>query len=359
MTQPILYVAVTNHGFGHATRTAAMVATLQQQCPDLVIILATTAPRWLLDSYISAPFIHRPRAYDVGVLQRDSLTMDKPATLEKLQEIQKNERSIIASEVNFIRQNRVGLVLADIPPLATAIAHAADLPCWMMSNFGWDFIYRAWGDAFRDSTDWISHHFNQCDRLLRLPFHEPMSAFPVIEDVGLTGGAPRYSVAALRSQFGLSTPPERTVLLTFGGLGLAQIPYHNLQKFPDWQFITFDRQAPALPNLLTVQDHHYRPVDFMPLCGQIVSKPGYGTFSEACRLGVPIISLTRDDFAEAEVLLRGIQAHAQHKIVAAADFFDSSWQFLLDPFNAPSDPNPLPMDGNEAIAQTIADYFGY
>lgn len=357
MPQPILYVAITDHGFGHATRTAAIVARIQQLCPEMLLVLVTTAPRWLLDSYIEGDFIHRPRALDVGVVQTDSLTMDKAATLEKLQRIRAQERSLIAGEVNFIKQNRVGLVLADIPPIAAKIARAAGVTCWMASNFGWDFVYRPWGGAFEEISDWIGDCFRQCDRLFRLPFHEPMSAFPVIEDVGLTGGTPRYSVEELRSDFNLTAPSDRTALLTFGGLGLAQIPYHNLQQFPEWQFISFDRDAPDLPNLLRITDRHYRPVDLMPLCSRVISKPGYGTFAEACRLGVPIISITRDDFAEAQALLTGIQVHAHHRILPPAEFFEGDWQFLLEPLHPPTQSSPLSLDGNDTIAHAVTDYF--
>jgi hypothetical protein len=356
MPQPILYVAVTNHGFGHATRTAALVAEIQRLDPEILVILVTTAPRWLLESYISGNFIYRPRAFDVGVLQSDSLTMDKPATLEKLRHIRDQSRSLIASEVNFIRQNRVDLVLADIPPLATAIAHTADLPCWMVSNFGWDFIYRDWGGEFTEIADWISGCFSQCDRLFRLPFHEPMSAFPNITDVGLTGGSPRQDLELLRQEYRLTRPPEQTAMLTFGGLGLAQIPYQNLARFPDWQFITFDRQAPDLPNLVKIANPLYRPVDFMPLCGQVVSKPGFSTFAEACRLGVPIISLTRTDFAESVLLLEGIQDHAEHRILSPEEFFEGTWDFLSQPLQSPRSPQPLALDGNEAIARTVVEY---
>ena len=110
MERPIIYIAITNHGFGHATRTAAVAATIQELCPEALLIMVTTAPRWLLECYIKGDFIHRPRAYDLGVIQADSLKMDKKATLEKLLEIKKNHRSIIASEVDFIRQYRVSLI---------------------------------------------------------------------------------------------------------------------------------------------------------------------------------------------------------------------------------------------------------
>jgi hypothetical protein len=356
MERPILYVAITNHGFGHATRTASVVATIQKLCPEVLIIMATTAPRWLLECYIEGDFIHRPRAFDLGVVQSDSLTMDKVATREKLLEIQKQQNSLIASEVNFLRQNRVNLILADIPFLAPLFGKAANIPCWMMSNFGWDLIYRDWGGEFIAIADWISECYAQCSRLFRLPFHESMDAFSNITDVGLTGGDPRYSAADIRATWGITAPQEKTILLTFGGLGLQQIPYHNLQHFPDWQFIVFDQSAPDLPNLVKINNRQYRPVDFMPICGRVVSKPGYGTFSEAAKLDIPLVTIPRDDFAEAAFLLEGIINHHQHQIITPTEFFQGSWDFLHQAPQAPKLSQPLAKDGNEAIAQAVVEY---
>lgn len=360
--RPVLYLAITNHGFGHAVRAASVAAAVQELNPEILLILVTTAPRWLLESYILGEFIHRPRAFDVGVVQSDSLNMDKAATLEKLQQIRAQQKAIIASEVNFIRQNQVGLILADIPPLAAPIAKAAGIPGWMMSNFGWDFIYRDWGGEFIEIADWIGECFRQCDRLFQLPFHEPMSAFPVVTQTGLTGGKPRYSDDEIRKIWHIQTPREKTILLTFGGLGLEQIPYQNLQYFPDWQFITFDRQAPDAPNLLKVQPfneqtQHIRPVDFMPICGRVVSKPGYSTFAECIRVGVPLVSLSREGFAESPILLEALQDYAEHQILSPDDFFGGNWDFLNQPLQPPRKSESVDKNGTEAIAEAIVDYF--
>ncbi|NJS12467.1 MAG: glycosyl transferase [Microcoleus sp. CSU_2_2] len=364
MSRPTLYIAITNHGFGHAVRASSVAAKIQELNPEILLILTTTAPRWLLESYITGDFIHRPRALDVGVVQADSLNMDLDLTLEKLREIKTQQNSLIASEVNFIKQNRVDLVLADIPPLAAPIAKAAGVPCWMMSNFGWDFIYRDWGGDFVEIADWIGECFGKCDRLFRLPLHEPMSAFPNIEDVGLTGGTPRYSEDKIREAFGIEKPLETTALMTFGGLGLEEIPYQNLQEFPEWQFITFDEAAPDCPNLIKVKNQEFaksfpilpRPVDLMPVCGRLISKPGYSTFAEALRLEMPVVSIMREGFAESAVLLEGIQNYAEHQIVTATDFFQGDWEFLRKPLNPPRLSDKLDKYGTEAIAKAILDF---
>jgi hypothetical protein len=357
MSRSILYVAITSHGFGHAVRAASVIAWLQKLNPDILPILVTTAPRWLLESYLTGNFIYRPRAFDVGVIQSDSIQMDKVATLEKIQQIRSQQQAIIKSEVEFIQQNKVGLILADIPPLAASIAKAAGIPCWMLGNFGWDFIYRPWGGEYESVADWIAECYGQCDRLFRLPLYEPMSAFPHITDVGLTGGIPHDTRDELRQKFGLQQPSARTILLTFGGLGLQQIPYQNLDRFPDWQFISFDRQAPSLPNLIKIAEDRYRPVDFLPVCGRVISKPGYSTFAEALRQNTPIVSLTRDDFAEAPILLDGIQKYSRHQIITPDEFYGDDWDFLHQEPDRPKTAGILEKNGSETIAQSIVDYF--
>lgn len=348
-----VYVAITAHGFGHATRTAALINQLLAIDADILPIFATTAPRWLIEKYVHHHFLYRPRALDVGVVQSDSLTMDLPATDRKLVELRAQADAIVRAEADFIRLNRVRLVFADMPPLACAIAKAADVPCWMAGNFGWDFIYRAFGDAFAAHADWIADLYGQCERLFRLPFHEAMAAFPCREDVGLTGGDAALSAEDLRQQLGLDRD-RPTVLLTFGGLGVDALPYENLAAYPDWQFVTLDRDVPELPNLTRLDGQQWRPVDVMPACTQVAIKPGYGTISEALKVGVPLRCLTRTGFAEAPILLDGIRQYARHQILSQAQVFDRAWDWLDEPLSAPLSDEPLAKDGNQVIAEAIA-----
>jgi hypothetical protein len=357
MSNFTVYIAITDHGFGHAARTASIAGQLQKLLPTVKLILVTTAPKWLLECYIDGDFIYRQRGFDVGVVQADSLKMDLDATRSKWQKIIDNKSEIIAEEVAFCREQQVDLVFADAPPLAVLIAKQLGVPCWMSGNFGWDFIYRDWGGEFTAIADWISDCYGQCDRLFRVPLHESMSRFPVIEDVGLTGGDPKYSLDVLREKFSLIQPKERTILLTFGGLSLDAIPYQNIDRFPDYQFITLDRQAPDLPNLVKALDLAVRPVDFMPLCDRVVSKPGYSTYAEALKLQIPIVSLTRSGFAEAEIILNGMQDYGHHQIINPDDFFGTDWEFLNSSLQPPRLTTKIKTDGNLTIANSIVAYF--
>jgi UDP:flavonoid glycosyltransferase YjiC (YdhE family) len=353
-----IYFAITDHGFGHAARTAAIAETIRQNIPELKIIVATTAPEWLIAAYIRGDFVYRRRSFDVGVVQIDSLQMDLPATRERWQSIFDTETETIATEAAFLRENKVDLVFADIPPLAVKIASAAGIPCWAASNFAWDFIYRDWGGEYAKLADRLSTYYSECDRLFRLPFSESLDRFPHREDVGLTGGNPRYSQDELWQSFGWQDNRDRTILLTFGGLNLAAIPYETLSQFPDDRFITFDRDAPDnLPNLVKIIDRSYRPVDFMPYCDLVVSKPGYTTYAEATIVGTPVATLTRSGFAESAIILNAMCDCHSHQIVDNSAFFAGNWDFLREVPQPPRRSAIVAKDGNSTISRSVREYF--
>ncbi len=357
MSRPVLYIAITNHGFGHAVRMASVAKQIQKLNPDILLVIVTTAPRWLIESYLEGDFIYRLQSFDVGVIQSDSIQMDVAGTLRKMEDYRAKEQEIVAREVEYIQINRISLMLADIPAMTTKIAAEAGIPCWMMGNFGWDFIYQPWQDEFGSIIDWLREGYSKCNRLFRLPFAEPMSCFPHQEDVGLTGGVPRYKEDELRAKYDLTTPKEKTILLTFGGLGLNAIPYQNLTDFSDWQFITFDKNAPDMPNLLKITDNIQRPVDFLPITGKVLCKPGFSTFAECMRLDVPMISVTREGFNESQILLNDLRKYSYHRIVNRQDFYETDWDFLKQDLLPPTTNEKLDKYGGEYIANEVANYF--
>ncbi|MEL7223543.1 MAG: hypothetical protein AAGL17_01480 [Cyanobacteria bacterium J06576_12] len=155
---------------------------------------------------------------------------------------------------------------------------------------------------------------------------------------------------------GKALPKEdRTVLLTFGGLGLSAIPYKALRQFPDWHFVTFDRNAPTLPNLYRVDDPAMRPVDWMLVCDRVFSKPGYSTFAEACLLDKGVITITREGFAEAEILINGIQDYAPHRIIEAQTFFDGDWSFMVEDLQPPKKTEKLDKGGKATVAKAVVE----
>jgi len=96
-------------------------------------------------------FYLSPACAGCGVVQADSLKMDishagKAATNSYSAAIAR------CREVNFIRQNR-GVNPGRYSSPCSRDCQISGHSCWMSSNFGWDFIYRAWGGEFIEFAD--------------------------------------------------------------------------------------------------------------------------------------------------------------------------------------------------------------
>ncbi len=72
---------ISGHGFGHASRQVEIINAFAARCPDVAVLVRSTAARWLLERTIKVPFDLVAQPTDTGVIQIDSLHLDAAATI--------------------------------------------------------------------------------------------------------------------------------------------------------------------------------------------------------------------------------------------------------------------------------------
>ena len=364
MQNPKVYAVISSHGFGHAARTAHMLSILQKQNPQVDLILNTSVPRNFFERILREPFEIRNNPLDFGIIQSDGITIDLSSTSRRLRELIRNQENIISEEVSFIRSRKISFIFGDIPFLVPDIAKRSGTPFVLMGNFGWDFIYSYYGGEFSEFSRWVGDCYSKTDLLLRLPFHEEMSAFPRIHDCNLVGGYPRYSAEYVKEKLNINGEEGDILLITFGGMGLNQIPFQILKRFngADGKKITFliyENIPPKysdVKNIRSVGGHSFNPVDIMQICSGAITKPGYGMLSEALRVNCPLYVLDRKNFRETPILISSLKKYFIHSILSEEDFFHSEWNFLDEKMKEPLVPGISFSDGNEEVVQIISAF---
>ena len=331
----LIYACVSGHGFGHGSRVAAVLTALHQQRPSWRLVLSTPlAPAFLQLAFGSVPFEQRPCRWDVGVIQADALGADGEATLAALNHLGQQLPDQLETEIGWLRAQREPvLVLGDVAPAAAALASRLGAPLVWMANFGWDAIYRPMGGAFSIWADRALAAYRQGDALIRCPFSLPMTWGVPATDVGLTPGRARHAPVQLRRRLRLEAAREHTVLVGFGGLGLALAP-QLLQQWPNHHFLVSDAALAAATNA-TLIPPDLRPLELMPLCSRILTKPGYSTFCEALAAGIGVHLVRRAGFAEAPVLEQALQRHGWHRLLSREQLEQGAWE-LDQPLHPPS-----------------------
>jgi len=235
---------------------AAVLGAAAARVPDLRLSLISTAPEWLFRLNLGVPFAFRSRALDVGVIQEDSIRLDARATLDAYARVLKGQAAAVEEEAAFLRRAGVELVVADIPPAAFPVARRLGVPSVGISNFSWDWIYAAYVRDLPERAslvEAIRAAYGEADLFLRLPFHGPCDAFPVVRDIPMVARRSHYSRAEVRRRLGLSE--ERpTVLLSFGGFDIRGIDFGQVARldaasakpriYPYWHQAQFAERNP-------------------------------------------------------------------------------------------------------------------
>jgi L-arabinokinase len=363
----VLAVYVTGHGFGHSTRTAEVLRAVRELDPSLPIVVSTKAPLHLFEEAVAPPLRLRRLECDVGLVQRDALTIDEAATAVRWTEFARVLPERVNAEADFLRSARARVVLGDVPPLAFTAAAEAGVPSVALANFSWDWIYRHYASrhpALGEAAEACAKAYARCSRLLRLPFAGDLTAFPEIEDIPLVARRPRVSRIDARRR--LSLPSGPLVLLSFGGLGLPGLGVEGLggPSGPHffWVGETPSASPPsALPDNVTFVPRarlaatHLGYEDVVGAADAVVTKPGYGIVSDAIGAGTAIVYTERGDFPEYPILVEGMKRYVPCAYVSNEDLLAGRLREPIDTVLRAPMPEPPPLDGAARAASRLLE----
>jgi hypothetical protein len=358
MTHVAAYI--TGHGFGHATRMAAVIGALAERLPDLSVSLVSTAPEWLFRLNLSVPFRLRSRALDVGVIQRDCIRLDSPATLAAYARVQARQDALIEEEAAVLRREAIDLVVADIPPAAFPIARRAGIPAVGIGNFSWDWIYADYVRSLPSHAPLlgaIREAYGQADLFLRLPFHGPCDAFPTVRDIPMIARRSRRSRHEVRRRLGL--PETRPViLLSFGGFEIQGIDFDRVERLTEYLFLTTQTPPRPVANLRAVALDGLRYEDLVAQADGVITKPGYGIVSDCLANRTPVLYTSRGEFAEYACLVEGLERYGVSRFIGNQDLLAGNWRGAIAALlGQPRSWTDVPANGAEVAAEIVVEAF--
>lgn len=350
---------ITGHGFGHATRMAAVASDLVERVPGLQLSIVSTTPEWLFRLNIPAPFRLRPRSLDVGVIQTDSLHLDPSATLAAYTRMLEAQPAVLEEEAAILRQDGVNLVVADIPPAAFPVAQRAGVPAVGISNFTWDWIYADYVRAlpeYAPVVEAIRDAYGGADLFLRLPFHGSCDAFQRIRDIPMIARRAARSRKEVRTRLGLNGS-HPVVLLSFGGFEVQGINFDRVEALDEYCFLTTQPPPRPLRNVRVVRLGEVRYEDLVAQADAVITKPGYGIVSDCLANQTPVVYTSRGQFAEYPCLVAGLEQFGVAQFIGNQELLSGNWRGSLEAvFRRPKNWPELPSNGAEVAADLLRSF---
>lgn len=336
---------ISGHGFGHASRQIEIIKALRNLAPEVGLLIRTSAPKWLFDRSLGHGFVFLAGEPDTGVVQRDNLRIDPPASLERAWAFHQSLNARADTEAHLLERHAVTLVVADIPPLAFATARTAGLPAVGISNFTWDWIYANYRSRVPlppQLLPTIEDAYATAELAWRLPMAGGFATFPDVRDAPLVARHASRRPGETRQALGLPIT-EPLVLLSFGRYGLDAIDWTTVAQQDHFHVVVtrdpanagradLDANTAATihhVNVPTLVEHGLQYVDLVAAVDVVLTKPGYGIISECVANDTALIYTPRGDFAEYPVLVDAMPSLLRCTYMSHDDLFAGRWSASL------------------------------
>ena len=360
---PLLWTAISSHGYGHAAQVVPVLNELGRRRPDLRAVLRTHVPRAFFESRLTLPWELSPSHVDVGCLQHGPLTMDWPATWRAHHDFHATWKDRLHAEVSAIRQAQADLVLSNTSYLALAAGAAARLPTIALASLSWDEILRDHVDPAHpwqaDLLATMRHAYADASLLLRIAPGLAMSAFSRATDIGPIASPLPADREQLRDVLGLEAH-DKLILVAFGGIRLTSLPFAHMESMEGLHFLIDEPPPPGSKQIHTFAG---LPLPFSTLLSSvdvIMTKPGYGTVIEAVATQTPVVYVRRYSFADEQPIVEYLQRYGRSLELSRKDFEQPRWEGALRQALSlpPSTVPPPPITGPSEAADYLESLLG-
>lgn len=358
---PLIWAAISAHGFGHAAQVVPVLHALGRLVPDLHVLLRTTVPPSFFTNRLAVPFDVQPVRQDVGCIQEGPLAIDTAATWRAHHRFHLTWEERLQAEVSAMLDARPDLILADTPYLAVAAGAKAGIPTVALMNFTWDLVLSAFTPPPEIPHEAllraIRRSYAHADLALRITPAPVVTDFQRLLDVGPIAEPASPAHDRLAACLRLA-PGERTVLVGFGGIPLATLPFESLRAATGYRFL-FDGSVPhGDRRFVSTRSLPFSFKELLASADVIMTKPGYGTVVEAVALGIPLVYVRRYNFADEQPLVEFLHRHGRGIELSQQDFVAGRWLAALDSAVAllpPPFPPPA-TSGAEDAAELLATF---
>lgn len=346
----------SNHGFGHAARVSA----LAKELGDFGVFchIRTDRPEFIFRGL--DPHLHQISycGIDFGVKHKENLVPDLDATKTELLQLMDKRPELVETEIAFLRENQIDLVVSDIPFLVVEACLYAEVPVIAISNFDWYYIYSQLFEhdlSMKPVVNCIYGLYKLVNHAFVLPFSstESMSAFSSAENVGLLARK-KDSYNDIREKYDI--PPDTMILLSmFGGEGTPSFEISKLCKAFAGVVISSDHYVDASNHLHVDRDEDF--LDLIKGADIILTKPGYSSFAEAVQYGKRILFFERANYPEERVLVDGLSKYQQKLRLPAINLDVRAWKEAISTLLMLPDNKRMANQNTRVASKVLAKYF--
>lgn len=307
---PRLLADISAHGYGHASMTAPVLDELAHLVPGLHITVRSGLPEAFLRQRIHSDFTYLHATFDFGMRMHNAVDVDVAQSAAAYRDFHRDWDARVAREAEAMHAFRPDLLLGNVPYLSLAAARLAGVRAVGLCCLNWADIYRHYflHDRASDAIHaQMLEAYNGAQAFLRVQPAMPMPELENTQDISpiaRLGANRRKQIEEYLPQ----AADEKLVLVAMGGMEF-RLPIERWPRLSGVRWLVPQAWQVTRDDVSVFEVLEMPFSDVLASCDAVLTKPGYGTFSEATCNGIPVLYVTRGNWPEEPYLVQWLQGN--------------------------------------------------
>lgn len=286
---------VSSHGFGHMTRSLAIVEELLEQTDYHIYLVSGEFQNAFAKSYLNKyknRMTFNDTCTDIGLINlQDTLKIDNKGLEEKLRRFISSWEVVVDKELRFLKHLDVHYVLSDISPIGALVGKNLKVKSIGISNFTWVEQYE-YLDLDQDIIEEFKLAYSNLDSFVEYPLALPLTYLKIPKkDIGfMSRKIDSNKVNQIKETYGEST------FITCGKS--ANLKNVSIKNYDGTIFTTSGIDILGSSKVVKLPVGTLDTQNYIAASDIIISKAGWSTISEAVTASKKLVLIEREDVLE-------------------------------------------------------------
>jgi hypothetical protein len=317
-----LLLALSGHGYGHLAQCAPVINALWRDRPDLRLTVCGALPRNIVEDRLDRPFDYRCVELDPVLQMFSAWEVDVPASQQVYRAFHDHRGAGLQQDMDMLREFSPDLIVADIPWRILSAAAQLGIPAIGMCSLNWAAIYAAYcrGDSKdQEMIDQMTSGYQAAQVFLTPEPSIPMPQLGNIQEIGPIARQGTRQKASVCTRLELSQN-TKFVLVALGGI-TTEMPLGHWPRIDNTVWLFSSEEHLQRDDCLDVSTLGLPFIDVLASVDVVLTKPGYGTYTEAVCNGVPVLTIERPDWPETAVLNHWVRQYGHIEVMTREQFY--------------------------------------
>lgn len=343
---------ISAHGLGHLAQTIPVIKELMRLQPNVkVTIVSGISPSKIKQRLPGCQ--HIEQSWDFGMVMASSIDVLANESMLRYQNLHWQWKEQLYTCKQFFDSLSPDVLISNIAYLPLLATQHSAYPSVAMCSLNWADIFYSYCQKYQDADaihQQIKESYNAADCFYKITPCMPMSWLTnaiQVDPIAQRGQSVKSHL--LKS---LNSSHTRLGLVALGGVK-TDIPFDQWPSYFDQAWLVPFETKCKRDDLISIDQFPYSYLELLSSVDSVITKPGYGLFTEAAYNATPILYVKRGDWPEESFLISWLEKNGVCQAITREQLFQGNFQAALATIRAQKHPVPPTLNGVKQIVNSL------